>query len=571
MPPGRNQKSQRRPNAQKRIGTDRISDSLDSEEVFERGVEQEEQGERYQFGEKARVRFENSIKHYERSIELELGSVEPDPKRLFDRHFNCARVLVHYAQTFAPGRMACVEFIQNGIRHYRESVSLGEEPTDLIDAHFNLASSLSTLGDMISAGAIPPSPEYVGQAEVCWEEAKGEFIRTFELQTSLSSEQAGHHPKLDTQTNAEAEKEVAGDEGIGGEDIEVKEFFSITPSVMIDTLLALIDVLLTLLPTQANNSRVQIDHYLQKVLELNTLAESSLVPTRKFEIENLMINVELSLIENEFSEVIKDSTPPVRSLTDIEAQMQTILTRLENLSNNYNGSAEDLQDLVVLANNYSLLCSTYSLIQFRLQVPIDAERLKTLLLKTRSLHSVILSRLRSHRIRPIQHLLPHETTPLISSSLIGQAEVHLLLHTLSYPHLTAPTPYQNAFGLVLEAYNETKGPYSLSPVLLTNFPIRLQVVPSPIADRREDWLCLSPRLEAVKLMIRAKWLLTDLNDSASEEDVEKLVRAEVVPMLKKFEISRADVVRYAEESEDDAIWCMTAGREGRMWRWLLRM
>lgn len=172
-------------------------------------------------------------------------------------------------------------------------------------------------------------------------------------------------------------------------------------------------------------------------------------------------------------------------------------------------------------------------------------------------------------MRPIAHLLPHETTPLIASSLIGQAELYLLLHTLSYPHLTSPTPYQHAFSLAIEAYNETKAPFILS---LATSSIKVQVVSSPLAERREDWPCLSARLEAIKMMIRAKWLLVDLDNQTSDEAfVGQLVQTEVAPLVKKFEITRMDVVRFEEESERDGVWCMSNGREAKMWKCLLKM
>lgn len=436
---------------------------------------------------------------------------------------------------------------------------------DIIDARYGLASSLSTMGDMISCGAILPGLESGGQATACerlWEEAKIEFVSTFDLQVALASEQVPPTNLVSSEVQGEADESATGDEGaMADENVSVQEFYTVTPSVMIDTLLGLMEPLLSLLPTQPTATESLIRHYSSRLLQLNALAESSSFPlSRKIEIENVLINAELSVLDQQLSayktETSEGETSPSEALAHIETRLQHIVTRLDQLSSAYEAqptSSQEFQTLTTLADNHSLLSSTYIILRSCASNTSSAA-LDSLLLRTLHLHSAIQARLQAYRLNPIPGTHPHDLGPMQASSLIGQSEAHLL---------RSPTDAARCFGLFVEAYNHTKGAFQLT----VSQSIRLQLVPTPLPDQRHDWPCLDARLEALKGMLRSKALVL-CSSSEVGVDHQVLIKTELMPLINKFDITSTDLDRFMEEIEGDALWCLLDGRERSIWHLL---
>ncbi|PLW27101.1 hypothetical protein PCANC_26331 [Puccinia coronata f. sp. avenae] len=570
----------------------------DYEQVFQLAVKQEEQGERYQFGAKAKRNYEQSIQSYRLSIDLlTKNPSDRSPSDGFNSHFNLARVLVHFGTTFASAPSDCVRFVQLGINEYQRAIQYAikdSNQSDEIDARYNLALGMSTMAEMLSAGArLEPGfdirPDDHSTAIQIWKQAKEELSRAYQLQESLLANSPnlglsglGDNPADQTSQSID-DLATQPASPTNAQTTLVEEVFVITPSVLIDTLLDICEVLLFIYPFDPDSVSIELCHYVQQLQAVNQKIESSLEPnfSRQFEIDSLICTVELTKMEHTLSESITniDGSPSV--MAEMGEKMYMVNQKLEELSQDSIALDQDFLKLLGLAENYSSLSSvTCSLITIRSKIaqattPDDEiNALKFLIEKTMSLYSLIIGKLKRSKLRPIKQIKPHEVSSYISSSLVGQSELALMVELLDQQPGRQPfsQTQTNSFDLAIEAYNQSLGAYTLSRDSTTNsfllaFSSVHQHRSTHEKEDRNEWSNFSARLEAIKWLLRCKF--HHRSRGYNPLNLDQIVKDEISPLIAKFEIYKNDLMRFYEDFQDDPVFLLSNSIEKPLFDLLL--
>ncbi|KNF03618.1 hypothetical protein PSTG_03140 [Puccinia striiformis f. sp. tritici PST-78] len=569
----------------------------DYERVFQLAVNQEEQGERYQFGAKARRNYEQSIDSYRLSIDLlTKNPSERSPSDGFNSHFNLARVLVDFGNTFASARSECLKFVQRGIQEYQHAVGYAirdSSQSDEIDARYNLGLGLSTSAEMLSAGAIleegvnASSVDYHQMAIRVWKQAKEELSQAYQLQERLLAESQNlNSPGLtipEDEMNQSMEDPVQPGNQLASppQTTLVEELFVITPSVLIDTLMDICEVLLSIYTSEPESTSIELRQYIRQLQTINQLIVNSNSPefSRQFEIDSWICNIELTMIEHTLSETIVDTS----SLVEIGLKLSTVNQKMSELSKDSQALNQDFMNLLGLANNFSSLCTaTCSLITIRAKMAntpipdVQIEELECLISNTMSMYSTILEKLRHSKLRPIKQIKPHEVSSYISSSLVGQSELSLILELLHQQRGVHPSTQTRSFELAIEAYNQSLGPYKIGrdPTpnsLKLGFTPVLRPRSTNDNDVRNEWSNVSVRLESIKSILRTKFHHLRLSSVSSQPqlNLEQLLKDEIVPLINKFELSRTDLMRFYEDFLNDPVFLLSDSIEKPVFEFLL--
>ncbi|OAV99902.1 hypothetical protein PTTG_25096 [Puccinia triticina 1-1 BBBD Race 1] len=573
----------------------------DYEQVFQLAVNQEEQGERYQFGAKAKRNYEQSIQSYRLSIDLlSKNPSDRPPSDGFNSHFNLARALVNFGTTFSSAPSECLKLVQHGIQEYQHAVEYAikdSNQSDEIDARYNLGLGLSTAAEMLSAGAMLEddgngSVDYHSMAIQGWKQAKEELSRAYQLQERLLSDSKNLGPGVlgDKDMTSQTMDEPMQEENrvaspANGQTTLVEEVFIITPSVLIDTLMDICEVLLSIYTSEPELVSTELRQYIQQLQSVNQTIVNSNCPnfSRQFEIDSLICNIELTIIEHAFSESLEDATSSPNSIFEMGQKLSAVNQKLEELSADSNALDQDFLNLLGLATNFSSLCTaTCSLITIRsdmLKSPIpdvQLDELECLIKKTIGMYTIILEKLKQSKLRPIKQIKSHEVSSYISSSLVGQSELALILELLHHQRGIYSTSQPKSFDLAIEAYNQSLGPYKIShPSTLNSLKLEFTSARQPRSTNadevRDEWSNFSVRLESIKLLLRSKFhhLRLRSNDKALP-GLEQTLIDEIAPLITKFELSRTDLIRFYDDFLNDPVFILSRSIEKPMFDFLLR-
>lgn len=231
------------------------------------GVRQEEQGERYQFGDTARRKYSNALISYATAL-----ASGPTTAELFDATYNGARCRLHLACEFESAP-SCVEMLMEAIGGFRTALDLlppsGDQPDgregERIDSGFNLASALVALAGMLEEGADDVGKQSVPTSNrvALLEEAATLFSTVEALQMREMARAGGEgsgpvvDAAMDSEDAAEAEEALA--------------LRLVTPSQIVETLYDSISVHLSLnalsdstlhpgLPSTVAQALARVDH-----------------------------------------------------------------------------------------------------------------------------------------------------------------------------------------------------------------------------------------------------------------------------------------------------------------------
>jgi len=576
----------------------------DYEQVFQLAVKLEEQGERYQFGAKAKRNYEQAIQSYRHSIDLlNRKPLGRSPSDGFNSHFNLARVLVHFGTTFASAPSECLDFVRRGIHEYQlaiECATQDSNQSDEIDARYNLGLAMSTMAEMLSGGATPteglngvlshPSP-----AIQIWKQAKEELSRAYHLQERLLANSPNLGPSA-TPINQvdETTSHSIGDmvpqqsqpaSPMNGETALVEELFVITPSVLIDTLFDICEVLLSIYPSEPESALTELRHYVQQLQAINQLIEASVDSTfsRRFEIDSLICSIELTTVEHALSGTLMNAESGSSVMAEMSQKLSTVNQKLDELSQDSAALEQDFLKLLGLANNFSSLSTaTCSLIAIRSKAANTSitdsrlEAVKLLIEKTMALYSTILGKLKDSKLRPIKQVRPHEVSSYISSSLVGQSELALMMELLDRQRGGQLPSQTTSFDLAIEAYNQSLAPYVIRRDPAPN-SFKLAFSSSSAAcstphekEARNEWANFSARLESSKWLLRCKFHhVTYPSQRHPGFDLDQIIKLELAPLIAKLSLSRTDLGRFYEDLQDDPVYLLSDSIEQSLFELLL--
>lgn len=582
----------------------------DYEQVFQLAVKLEEQGERYQFGAKAKRNYEQAIQSYRHSIDLLTSNpLGRSPSDGFNSHFNLARVLVHFGTTFASAPSECLDFVRRGIHEYQlaiECATKDSNHSDEIDARYNLGLSMSTLAEMLSGGATPTEDlngllSHQSPAIQIWKQAKEELSRAYHLQERLLANSPNLGPlaapidQVDETTNHsiyDTPQQSQPASPMNTETALVEELFVITPSVLIDTLFDICEVLLSIYPSEPESALTELRHYVQQLQAINQLIETSVDSnfSRRFEIDSLICTIELTTVEHALSETLMNADSSSFSvIAEMSQKLTTVNQKLDELSQDSVALEQDFVKLLGLANNFSSLCTaTCSLIAIQSKNAnttitdsrIDA--IKLLIERTMALYSTILGKLKESKLRPIKQIRPHEASSYISSSLVGQSELALILELLDRQREgQPPSQTTKSFDLAIEAYNQSLAPYVISRDPTPNsFKLAFSSYSAACSanekEGRNEWANFSARLESIKWLLRCKFhhVTSPSHDHDPHEhpgfDLEQIIKNQLSPLITKLSLSPADLVKFYEDLQDDTVYILSDSIEKSLFKLLLR-
>ncbi|MBW0491206.1 hypothetical protein O181_030921 [Austropuccinia psidii MF-1] len=556
------------------------SSNFDFDTLFKNALDSEDQAERYQFGKKSNKNFNQSIQIYKslinslnQSQSQSQDQNEQNQQNLFDCHFNLARILIHWATTFSSNRSEIVEVLIDGIQNYQKSIQISSNlnhALNLIDSHFNLASAISNLAEILSQGAIIPNLNFK-QIQILIKEhliqSKIHLSKAFDLQKSILDNSSNENLATSSNSNQIDSSNI---DNLNQNTI-VHETFLITPSVLIDTLIDLFDILFSIYPFDPISINSEFNHYLNQIQNLNLQVISTHPEfNHQFQIENLICYRDLTILDHKLSTPINDwiDDPQIENhLIQLHQNLINLSSQLQSQSN------QDFFHLISLANNLSTLSSTFG--SFLLKSSISKSisissnqinQIHSLFKFTLDSHSSILLRLKNSKLQPIKLIQPHQTPSYIASSLIGQSELLLIFELLQdfFKNQFNSFETQNdSWNLAIQAYNQTFGPFLITPH--SDHHLKLIFKNRNPIEERNDWSCFSTRLEAIKSILRSKWLVLTKNSCHSSMET---FHSEILPLAQKFKLISLDASRFLDDCEHDPVWLMTDGRESLMWETL---
>ncbi|WWD21548.1 hypothetical protein CI109_106034 [Kwoniella shandongensis] len=236
----------------KRAGKNKREQTYDTyDEALDGGVEMEEKGERYRDGDKAQRFFERAIELYSKALGFQ---------ETYDAAYNQARALYTLSTNFLLPP-ASLDPLRKSIDLYRRATTLTNSPLLRMDVGFNLSQSCSSLADVLE-DLDPDSEEIKAEVRKLREEARDvlqevmdgqeEYLRATgeETEVALAEEEVIEEGS----TEGEAGEQEQGmevdseskDEQEDGHESATFETYLPTPSAFIDTVIALIDLHLSL-------------------------------------------------------------------------------------------------------------------------------------------------------------------------------------------------------------------------------------------------------------------------------------------------------------------------------------
>lgn len=522
---------------------------------MELGTAQEEQSERYQHGPKSLRHLQSALEAYE--LAARIGRQENED--IFDAIYNGARCLVSLGEDFAEGRSEPLAAVQKGIAAYREAIALrsGEasESVEAIDARFNLAQALSSLADMIDDGAESASSP-LNPTEV-----RKEAVREFRSVLDAQQRRYKTQEPLGPADGSEAASDVDMDDATSSASVSsaadtaaatAEETVIITPSILLDTIFAFREALLAAPSAAAHDEAMTL---LELGRQLNTSIAEDRTLSRTNELQAAEVDLKLAILDGNFAPTNLSAETAGDSLAQVGVIVEAVKSHrqlaLSTPNESFSTASEPASQLSAAASLAATVIGYLSPSASAEGRALGADWAHL----AQSAHQELLARL-NDRLNPIKGLKTHEIPPLKVRNLIAQAEASLLAGLLDpssgFPDLGGP------FQLAVDAFNASMGPDVLSlqhgrhhtSASFSNLQLSVaKRPPSTASPVRNDWPCLSARLEALRLLVRLRGLDALAGPSSGTAGLEQNLRG----LVARLGGTQADMHRWSEECEGDGI------------------
>ncbi|ORY87415.1 hypothetical protein BCR35DRAFT_351319 [Leucosporidium creatinivorum] len=494
-----------------------LQSQLDFDGWIEEGVQQEEQGERYQFGTKAQRHYTNAVIAFRCAASLNPTS--------FDALYNSARI----TQQLASDHLAapeCYNALEEAVASYRQALTLATTEEERIDALFNLAQACVELQEMGDAGA-------TGKKEASrLMEARELFAEVERLQTAAMEKVFGSGSsggeEEDDEGMDEAEGSRAGSEA-GVQMGEATEGRIVTPQLVLDTILEGFEVDLALYSTPSIDAE-----------SLTTLASSAHAALQRaftlrqqhLAASSPAVDLSLSLAQLSFSSTCSSHLPSTAPLLLTPEAQRALYTTL----------------LPLHPRNPSLLSSYADHLLDSLPLTPDAS--STLQQATTAYTTVYA--LLCDRFTPQKDLPAHAVPALLSSNLVARSSLLLLQDHLDNP---TPTTLLEAQKLALEAVAITGSGVTISLDSAGGLSAKATA-------GRKDWSTIKALREAWFQLVRIR-----LRVDGAEGQARALGEAWGKATGRSVSVDLQWCVD--EVYRDDKVWEASQGAEEALWRGLV--
>ncbi|GAA6017223.1 hypothetical protein JCM11491_001858 [Sporobolomyces phaffii] len=394
--------------------------TFDYDSWLEEGIKQEEQGERYQFGNKTTRHYANAVVCF--SIAASLAAAD------FDSRYNAARVLYRLASDHLPPAEA-YDALGKAISGYRDAVQVGQANVMArIDGMFNLAQAEVSLFELLEDSAVVGVPAGTGL------EAARDARTLFEQVEAL---QRSEMEKVFGSGAAEQEVEPQFEAG-ADEEVQATETMIVTPQLVLDTLLASISLDMALHASLDNDPASE-----HQLVEAARATFDRAVALRNQYLTDCPPEVDVEMTLAQFSIFSAQSSPQATEI--LEAALASTKAPSPPILSMY---ADHLVETLPLSQPFEVV----------------APRLERALATYQTVQALL-----SNRLSPPKDVPSYQIPLLLSSNLVAQSTVHLLSHHLVQHFSASPaiTPSQDrlvtAHTLALESISVLKSGLALTP------------------------------------------------------------------------------------------------------------
>lgn len=480
------------------------------------GVQQEEQGERYQFGSKAQRHYTNAVIAFRCAASLDPSS--------FDALYNSARITQQLASDHLPAP-ECYHALEEAVAGYRHALTLAKTGEERIDALFNLAQACVELQEMGDAGA-------TGKKEVDrLREARQLFAEVERLQTAAMEKVFGSSAGEEEEDEGmdEGEGSTAGSEA-GVQMGNATEGRIVTPQLVLDTILEGFEVDLALYSTSGVDSSALA---IIAASAHSTLQRAFTLRQQHIAASSPAVDLSLSLAQLSLSSTCSAHLPPTSPLLLTTEAQHSLFTTL----------------LPLHPRNPSLLSSYADHLLDSLSLSDSTTAAQTLQQATQAYSTAYT--LLSDRFSPQNDLPAHSIPALLSSNLIARSTLLLLQSHLSPS--SSPTLLTEAQNLALQAITITSSGLSIT---LDPSSGGLSAKASP---GRRDWSTIRTLREGWFQLVRVRLRI----DGGVEGQPKALTEAWGKATGRQGSMDARWCVE--EVFRDDKIWEATGGAEEGMW------
>lgn len=489
------------------------------------GVQQEENGERYQAGAKAVRHYGNAILCYQAALQQCQPS---DLSSLFDSFYNAARVQQILASDHLPAP-ECATVLEEAISGFKKALDVSiEDEGRVVDCMSNLGCALTLLMGMILDSAVPGAQEEVG-IRLGWE-AKTVLAEVLKMQ----QEELARGPE----GGAEMGKVMMAIAGGGDEGDTIPEDPEERQTALV---VSMVDTVL-----ESTNNDIALFTHLQS----NSPESSNLLIAFAQETpQTLSLVSDLVLQQTQCNELPAEillAVVEVVSTFSDSPSFPAIPLLYETIS----FSALELMH----RNNVDVLSSwADSLIENI--APSDGDALAATVAVSQCKHAVSLYgsafSLLSNRLRPPPKLPLYTIPALVSSNFSARATATLIAHH----HSSTADPPLEAQRLALEA------------IEVSGVGIKISLVNERIAgilklpgDGRKDWKTIRAFREGIMTLLRVRMRLAGIDLVAEREAAGKIWKEvtgrEWAP----------DVALWVKDIRGDSCWESSRGEEEAGWK-----
>lgn len=385
----------------------------DLESWLQEGVQQEEQGERYQFGAKATRHYTNAVICYKCALTKNSKS--------FDAIYNSARTTFELGTTHLSSP-DCFIAIEESIKGFKLALSILEESSSLnsnysefkIDSLFNLAQALVVLQDMLDDGVTFDkkigSTKYAEEAKKLFVEV--ERLQRIEMEKVFSIEGQMGAEDMNDEGEEDAEMEDIGSSSNDDQSGAAVQGSIITPTQIIETLIEAIenDINLYTLTTTIDTTSLIVD--ISASLDRVTVLRNRIPSTQNTSALDLQLSIlSLSFSSTCVSNILPTSPYYLTSKATI-SQYQTLITSIPSHPDLLSSYADYLVTQISSTTTSDSNLQTTS-IQFA-----------TLALQIyEQVFSILNDRFSPHRSNTPQHSIP----TLLASNLIERGKLNRIL------------------------------------------------------------------------------------------------------------------------------------------------
>ncbi|GAA5871270.1 hypothetical protein JCM16303_000701 [Sporobolomyces ruberrimus] len=396
--------------------------SYDHESWLEEGIKQEEQGERYQFGNKTTRLYTNAVVCFSIAASLEATD--------FDSRYNAARVLYRLAADHLPPSEA-YDALGKAIVGYREAVQVAAGNTQAkIDGLFNLAQADVALFEMLDEAAVAGVVKDLGLEAA--KEAKELFAQVESLQRNEMEKVFGAGIAGSEESDEAADVQGEG----GGGEVEATETFIVTPQLVLDTLLESISLDMSLHSSLSDDAASQA-----QLLESAKATFERAVSLRSAYLADAPPEVDVEMTLAQFSIFSAPSSPEATQV--LERALTSTSVPSPSLLSIY---ADHLVESLPLSQPFEVV----------------GPQLERALSTYQNVQSIL-----TNRLSPPKNVPSYQIPLLLSSNLLAQSTVQLLSHHIvqlssSTDPSTASRHLEAAHSLALESISVLKSGLSLT-------------------------------------------------------------------------------------------------------------